>query len=362
METVKVNLSDRSYNILIGQGVLQSINVNVKPLLKSNKVIVITDQNIAKTPHLKTLEGSLKEFELHTIILPSGEKTKSFKYLQKLCEDILKLGIDRKTTLIAFGGGVIGDIVGFAAGILLRGINFIQIPTTLLAMVDSSVGGKTAINAKGGKNLIGVFNQPKLVVCDTDLLKTLPKREINAGMAEVTKYAISLDYSFFQHLEKTDKLDYNFLVKKSCEIKAQVVAEDEKEETGRRAILNFGHTFGHALEAIFGYNNALLHGEAVSIGMVFAANLSLSQKLITEGDVTRITNLLTKLNLPTKIEDVIDIKTIKAIKNLNGKIKFYMQKDKKADAGKVNFILLNKIGSSVVVKLDVNNINLAYPL
>lgn len=353
MQTVKVNLSDRSYNILIGQGVLQSINLHIKPLLKSNKVIVITDENIAKTPHLKTIEGSLKEFELHTIILPSGEKTKSFKHLQKLCEDILKLGIDRKTTLIAFGGGVIGDIVGFASGILLRGINFIQIPTTLLAMVDSSVGGKTAINAKAGKNLIGVFNQPKLVVCDTSLLKTLDNREIKAGMAEVVKYAVSLDYSFFQYLEKESSLDYNFLVKKSCEIKAMIVAEDEKEETGRRAILNFGHTFGHALEAIFGYNNALLHGEAVSIGIAFASGLSLSQKLITEGDFKRILNLLTKLNLPTKVEDVIHIKTIKAVRDLDGKIRSYMKKDKKADSGKVNFILLNKIGNSTVVKLDI---------
>jgi 3-dehydroquinate synthase len=358
-------LGEDSYNIIIGSKLLSHAGENIKPLLKSTKVIIITDSIVEKL-YLKALKDQLKGLEVFSIILPSGEKTKSFKYLEKICEDILNIGIDRKTTLIALGGGVIGDITGFAAGILLRGIDFIQIPTTLLAMVDSSVGGKTAINARAGKNLVGLFNQPKLVLCDTSLLKSLPKREVMAGFAEVAKYGIILDKAFFEYLEKLKTLEdgFDYMVLKSCEIKARVVEGDEKEQNGLRELLNFGHTLGHALEGKFGKKGLIIHGEAVSIGMAFASYLSFKQGLIKKADYNRIVAFMQQKGLPTKLNDVFSIKEWKASSNyqpespleadlaeflkppptITKELIEYIKKDKKVKNNQIKWILIGGVG------------------
>jgi len=376
VEKIRVNLGEDSYNIIIGSKLLSYAGEHIKPLLKSTKVIIITDSIVEKL-YLKALKDQLKGLEVFSIILPSGEKTKSFKYLEKLCEDILSIGIDRKTTLIALGGGVIGDITGFAAGILLRGIDFIQIPTTLLAMVDSSVGGKTAINARAGKNLVGLFNQPKLVLCDTSLLKSLPKREVMAGFAEVAKYGIILDKAFFEYLEKLKKLEdgFDYMVLKSCEIKARVVEGDEKEQNGLRELLNFGHTLGHALEGKFGKKGLIIHGEAVSIGMAFASYLSFKQGLIKKADYNRIVAFMQQKGLPTKLNDIFSIKEWKATSNykpespleadlaeflktpptLTKELIEYIKKDKKVKNNQIKWILIGGVGGfNEIVKEDLN--------
>src|SRR5436190_5098293 len=310
-DTVSVDLGNRTYDIHIGENLLQEGGRLIAPLLNRPFTAIVTDENVARH-HLKTLEASLAAAGIKSvaIILPAGEKTKSFAALADLCEQLLGVGVERRDKIIAFGGGVIGDLAGFAAAILRRGVEFIQIPTTLLAQVDSSVGGKTGINSAHGKNLIGAFLQPIKVLADTSLLETLPRRELAAGYAEVAKYGLLGDLSFFEWLEanadillRGDAQARAYAIHQSCSAKAAIVAEDETEQ-GVRALLNLGHTFGHALEAATGYSNRLLHGEGVAIGMVQAFRFSEHLKHCKPGTADRVAKHLKAAGLPTHMNDI----------------------------------------------------------
>ena len=344
---ITVNLGEKSYNIIIGAG---KIDFLPQFLAKNNysKIFIITDENVAKL-HLSKLTAQLSERSFFTTTIANGEQSKNFSTFEKICEEILQQGIDRKSLIIAFGGGVVGDLAGFAASVLLRGVDFIQIPTTLLACVDSSVGGKTAINSKAGKNLIGSFYQPKLVICDSNFLKTLPSREFFAGYAEALKYGLIEDKEFFNFLDENvakiqnrDEKIIEKIIIKSCEVKARIVGQDEKEN-GVRALLNFGHTFGHTFEIETNYSSQLLHGEAVAIGMLMAAKMSQSLELIDAAQFEIIKNHLIKCGLN------IDLKKIKAAWNKENLVK-HLYKDKKTEHKNLTFILLNKIGEAFIHK------------
>ena len=353
-ETVRVELGERAYNITIAPGLLHEAGTIIAPLLKRPRTLIVTDENVAKL-HLESLQAALTKSAIvsQAIILPPGEATKSYQSLEKLCDGLLAHGMERADRIIAFGGGVIGDLVGFAAAILRRGIDFIQIPTSLLAQVDSSVGGKTGINSPHGKNLIGAFHQPVAVLADISLLNTLSDREFAAGYAEVVKYGLLGDAEFFNWLEANAKAlrarDPKALihaVKTSCMAKARIVAEDETE-TGVRALLNLGHTFGHAFEASCGYSQRLLHGEAVSIGMVMAFRYSHRLGLVTGQDVERMESHLKASGLPTKPKQIPG--------TLAGpdELLTLMRQDKKAALGKLVFILVRAIGEAFIAR-DVN--------
>ena len=350
-DIVSVNLGARTYDIHIGENLLEESGRIIAPLLNRPFTAIVTDENVAKF-HLKTLEASLAAAGIKSvsIILPPGEKTKSFMALADLCEKLLAAGVERRDKIIALGGGVIGDLAGFAAAILRRGIDFIQIPTTLLAQVDSSVGGKTGINTAHGKNLIGAFLQPIKVLADTSLLETLPARELAAGYAEVVKYGLLGDLSFFEWLEtnanlvmRGDAQARSFALHKSCSAKAAVVAEDETEQ-GVRALLNLGHTFGHALESATGYGNRLLHGEGVAIGMVQAFRFSEHLKYCKPGTADRVTRHLKAVGLPTHMSNIEG--SLPPIADL---VKI-MRQDKKAQSGKLTFILARSIGDAFIAK------------
>jgi len=348
---VDVDLGPRSYAIHIGEGLLGRTGEIIFPLLTRKKTVIVTDENVAEL-HLATLQGSLDTFQIehNTIILPPGEATKSYEKFQFLCDSLLENDVERNDIIIAFGGGVIGDLAGFAAAVLRRGVNFVQIPTSLLAQVDSSVGGKTGINSRHGKNLIGAFHQPLAVIADIALLDTLPKRELAAGYAEVAKYGLLGDRAFFEWLE--DNADALFAgngqvrikaISKSCEAKADIVARDEKEH-GVRALLNLGHTFGHALEGATGYSQRLLHGEGVAIGTVLAFRFSERSGLIKHGAARRVESHFSSVGLPTTLADIPgnlpDAETL-----IN-----FMRQDKKASGGKLVFILARQIGDTFVAK------------
>lgn len=344
--TVPVDLGDRSYDIVIGDDVLAAAGEHIKPHLSSHRVAVVTDETVQGL-HWKALETSLKAagIDAHLIVKPVGEAQKSFEGLESLLNELLEQGFDRNDAVIAFGGGVIGDLTGFAASIFKRGCRFIQIPTTLLAQVDSSVGGKTAINSKFGKNLIGAFYQPQLVLTDTSVLNTLPERELKAGYAEVLKYGLLGDHAFFEWLEgngadlldgKPDALAY--AIATSCETKARIVSQDERER-GSRALLNLGHTFGHALEAITGYGGELLHGEAVTIGMTLAFELSSLRGHCPDADVERVRHHLDAVDLRTSARTLQTEITAEAMINA-------MSLDKKVEAGVPRFVLVNGIGQA----------------
>jgi 3-dehydroquinate synthase len=345
--TVPVALGARSYEIIVGEGLLARAGVLATPLLRQPRIITITDDNVAAL-YLEDLEASLDEAGIahETIILPPGEGTKDFAHFQQLSQDVLARGIERGTTLLALGGGVIGDITGFAAAVLLRGLDFIQIPTTLLAQVDSSVGGKTGINTPQGKNLVGAFHQPRLVLCDINILDSLPPRELLAGYAEVVKYGLIDDLSFFEWLQHNglalcqgDKHARQHAVVTSCRAKADIVIEDEKE-AGRRALLNFGHTFGHALEAESGFGDTLLHGEAVAIGMVMAFALSERLGHCTPNTVATVRDHLQKVGLPVSTADC-------PLVNWNvDALLAHMAKDKKISDGEITFVLARQIGEA----------------
>jgi 3-dehydroquinate synthase len=310
---------------------------------------VVTDTNV-ESFHLDALMDVLRAagIDARPVIVDAGEATKSFTWLEKLIHTLLVSGVDRGGLIVALGGGVVGDLTGFAAAIIKRGIAFAQIPTTLLAQVDSSVGGKTAINTPEGKNLVGVFQQPRIVIADTDLLKTLPKRELLAGYAEIAKYGALGDHAFFEWLEangaaalsgKTDAMVH--AVAHSCRMKAAIVARDERE-AGERALLNLGHTFGHALEADTGFSDRLLHGEGVAIGMALAFQLSVKLGLCPGLDSERFIRHLKAVGLPSSIADIRSPRpTIDALLE-------HMHHDKKAKDGKINFILLRGIGQAFV--------------
>jgi len=348
-KTVGVSLGARSYDILIGEGLLGHAGRLLRPHLKRGHTAIVTDENVGRH-HLAALQTSLQEAGIgnEAIVLPAGEKTKSYGALAELCDRLLGAGIERRDGIIALGGGVIGDLAGFAAAILRRGVNFIQIPTSLLAQVDSSVGGKTGINSRYGKNLVGAFHQPQLVIADLGLLKTLPRRELAAGYAEVVKYGLLGDKRFYGWLEDNvscvldcDLDAVSLAVETSCRAKAKIVAEDETE-SGVRALLNLGHTFGHALEAATGYSSRLLHGEAVSIGMVQAFRFSERQGLCAPQTATRVAAHLKMAGLPTHVSHIAGTLPPSAT------LVELMRQDKKAVAGKLTFILARGIGETFV--------------
>ena len=350
-DTVSVNLGQRTYDIHIGENLLQEAGRSIAPLLTRPFAAIVTDENVARH-HLKTLEASLTAAGITSvaIILPAGEKTKSFIALADVCERLLAAGVERRDKIVAFGGGVIGDLAGFAAAILRRGVEFIQIPTTLLAQVDSSVGGKTGINSAHGKNLIGAFLQPVKVLSDTSLLETLPRRELAAGYAEVAKYGLLGDLSFFEWLEanagvllRGDAQARAYAIHRSCSAKAAIVAEDETEQ-GVRALLNLGHTFGHALEAATGYSSRLLHGEGVAIGMVQAFRFSERLKHCQPGTADRVARHLKAAGLPVHMNDIEGpLPPVADLVNI-------MKQDKKAQSGKLTFILARAIGDAFIAR------------
>ncbi|KQY34151.1 3-dehydroquinate synthase [Rhizobium sp. Root483D2] len=348
-KTVRVNLGDRSYDILIGPGLIATAADEIAGRLKGRRMAVITDEHVAPL-YLEPLMESLKVKGITAVslVLPAGEKTKSFEHLIPVCEAILGARIERNDAVIALGGGVIGDLTGFAAGIARRGSRFIQIPTSLLAQVDSSVGGKTGINSPHGKNLIGVFHQPDLVLADTDVLDTLSPREFKAGYAEVAKYGLIDKPDFFAWLENNWQAVFAGgdvrieAIAISCQAKADVVAADEREN-GQRALLNLGHTFGHALEAATQYDGArLVHGEGVAIGMVLAHQFSARMNLASPDDARRVEAHLRAVGLPTRMDEIPG--TLPPVETLMNAI----AQDKKVSGGKLTFILTRGIGQSFV--------------
>src|ERR1700747_3204619 len=311
IERLRVELGDRSYEILIGSGLIERAGREMLPVLRRRHVVVVSDETVAGH-YLAALRDSLSEAGIvhHAVPLPPGEETKDLAHFGKLAEDILAIGIERGSMLVALGGGVVGDIPGFAAATLLRGIDFVQIPTTLLAQVDSSVGGKTGINTRAGKNLIGAFYQPRLVLADASVLGSLPRRELLAGYAEIVKYGLIRDADFFAWLEAAGHQvcaiapeALRRAVMTSCAMKAEIVAGDEREE-GDRALLNFGHTFGHALETETGFGSRLLHGEAVALGMVLAIDFATKLGLVGAEDALRVRRHLAGCGLPTRLAEI----------------------------------------------------------
>ena len=346
---IHVDVSDNAYDIHIGTNLLQSAADELAALLAGRQLVIVTDRHVAPL-HLEPTKRVLAAHAASTscFILPAGEASKSFSVYEKLVNDILALPIDRQTVLVALGGGVIGDLVGFVAASLLRGLDFIQIPTSLLAQVDSSVGGKTGINTPAGKNLVGAFHQPRLVLADIGLLASLPEREIKAGYAEVVKYGLLGDADFFDWLERhgRDVLSGNpeaqaEAVRRSCQAKAEIVAADERE-AGQRALLNLGHTFAHAFEAVAGYDGRLLHGEAVSAGLVCAFAFSRQLGLCSGQDVERVKAHLTAMGMPASADELPAGQAAPQV------LIDHMRKDKKARQGKLTFILARQIGEAFV--------------
>ncbi len=346
-DILNVDLGDRSYPIHIGAGLLANAGAILEPYICNGRIAIITDEIVAGL-HLQTLLTGLGADNVETIILPPGESTKSFAVLQDVLDALLKANFSRDDTLIAFGGGVIGDLTGFVAAVLKRGCRFVQIPTTLLAQVDSSVGGKTAINTAAGKNLVGSFYQPKCVLIDTDVLSTLGARQMRAGYAEVLKYALINDPDFFDWLEENaaalldgDQTALRKAVLTSCTAKADIVKRDERER-GERALLNLGHSFAHALEAKAGYDGTLLHGEAVSAGMLMAFEYAQIIGHCPGQDVQRLRAHLQKTNMPS-LNDLPFM-----LKNDPEQLFVYMGRDKKNTKTDMKLILTNGIGKAFI--------------
>jgi 3-dehydroquinate synthase len=351
IETVKVALGERGYDILIGSGLIGQAGAAIASRLPGIRAAVVTDENLA-AHHLGRLTASLEAAGIKAtpVILPPGEKTKSFSALQEVVDKVLEARLERGDAVVALGGGVIGDLSGFAAGIVRRGMNFVQVPTSLLAQVDSSVGGKTGINTARGKNLVGVFQQPRLVLADTDVLDTLPEREFRAGYAEVAKYGLIDRPDFFAWLEHNWREVFaggparTYAIAESCRAKADVVARDEFE-TGDRALLNLGHTFGHALEAATRYDGArLVHGEGVAIGMALAHRFSARMNLASPDDAHRVEAHLKAVGLPWRISDIPG--DLPDAEGLLG----YIAQDKKVSRGALTFILTHGVGKSFIAK------------
>ncbi|MBX3532938.1 MAG: 3-dehydroquinate synthase [Xanthobacteraceae bacterium] len=349
-EIVKVRLGKRSYDIVIGENLIAEAGKRIAKLKPGTAVAIVTDGNVAHH-HLGTLERSLEAANIRyrSVLLSPGESTKSFSDLQTVAEAILESRIERGDLVVALGGGVIGDLAGFAASVVRRGVGFVQIPTTLLAQVDSSVGGKTGINSPQGKNLIGAFHQPSLVLADLRTLDTLPPREFRAGYGEVAKYGLINDAKFFAWLEKHAPEIFAGgparakAVATSCKAKAAIVARDERE-AGDRALLNLGHTFGHALEAATGYSDRLLHGEGVALGCVLAFKLSAKLRLCKDADVQRVIKHIAGVGLPVKLSQIPG-----ALPNADALLSL-MAQDKKVQRGKLVFILAKGIGKAFIAK------------
>lgn len=354
MITLNVDLGERSYPIFIGQELLGD-NSLIAPYIVGRQVVVVTNETIAPLYLDKTL-SALTGYQCETVILPDGELYKTYEGILPIIDCLMEHQFDRKVTLIALGGGVVGDMTGFAAAIYRRGVNFIQIPTTLLAQVDSSVGGKTGVNHPLGKNMIGSFHQPQCVIADTNTLNTLDDRQLSAGMAEVIKYALINSSEFYNwlvnnvsSLNNRDPKALAYAIEFSCQDKADIVAADEKE-AGQRALLNLGHTFGHAIETGMGYGNCL-HGEAVAIGMIMAADLSVRHGWIDETVKNQIIELIEQANLPIEIPTHSDVKlSAQQLMDL-------MAGDKKVLDGQLHLVLINALGSSLITaEFDVDKL------
>ncbi|MEI8395547.1 MAG: 3-dehydroquinate synthase [Rhodospirillaceae bacterium] len=352
-DKVRVELGARSYDIVIGQGVLAEAGRLIAAAIgHKRRLITITDQNIAARPHLAAFEHALEAEGLTrlgpAIVLPAGERTKDFDHLEQLLGAVLGRGIERSTVLVALGGGVVGDLTGFAAATALRGLDFIQVPTTLLSQVDSSVGGKTGINSRHGKNLIGAFHQPRLVLADTGVIDTLDPREVRSGYAEIVKYGLINDPGFFDWLESHapaviggDADARRHAIAASCRAKAEIVGADERE-SGRRALLNLGHTFGHAFEAACDFNDTLRHGEAVALGMTLAFDLSVHLGLCPAADALRVRAHMFELGLPTGPTEVSGLPWNPA------ELLAHMARDKKVKDGRITFVLARGIGRAFI--------------
>jgi 3-dehydroquinate synthase len=346
--TLNVGLGDRAYDILIGRGVAASLGARIAALKPGARLAIVTDENVANA-HLASIEQQLSAAGMATsrIVVSPGEGSKSFASFERVCDALIEARIERNDLIIALGGGVVGDLAGYAAASVRRGLDFVQVPTTLLAQVDSSVGGKTGINSRHGKNLVGAFHQPILVIADTALLDTLPKRDFRAGYAEAAKFGLLGDAGFFAWLEANwqDLFDggpaREHAIAVACRGKAGVVARDERE-TGERALLNLGHTFGHAFEAAAGFSTKLLHGEAVSLGIACAFEFSARLGLLPQADAERAVRHLAAVGLPTHIKDVPAVQT-----NADALMALIAQ-DKKVRRGKLTFILVRGIGRAFV--------------
>ncbi len=354
MAVIPVELAGRSYEVRVGAGLLDDTIVEARNFIRKRHVPVVADRNAYEFHGARLARSFASEgYEPAWYLVEPGERSKSWEGLAALTDWLLAEGVDRGDHVFALGGGVIGDLTGFAAAILKRGCGFVQLPTTLLAQVDSSVGGKTAINTPAGKNLVGAFHQPSLVLADTDCLRTLPPREMGAGYAEVIKYGILGDRGFFEWCEAHgpdvlagDQAAQEYAVTESVKAKARIVAEDERETTGTRALLNLGHTFGHALEAQTGFSERLLHGEGVALGMVLAARYSARRGYLHDDDAARVTAAIDAAGLPSEIAAL-------GLNCSGRQLAEHMLHDKKMDAGTLPFVLLRGIGEAFLDKAVV---------
>jgi 3-dehydroquinate synthase len=350
--TVEVALGERAYDIVIGRDLLQSLGARVAALRPGARTAIVTDRNVAKY-WLQKAEASLAEAGIATsrIVVDEGEASKTYAGLEQVSEALVAARIERNDLVVALGGGVVGDLAGFAAAVLRRGVDFVQVPTSLLAQVDSSVGGKTGINSPRGKNLIGAFHQPVLVIADTAVLDTLPPRQFRAGYAEVAKYGVLGDEAFFAWLEANHTEVFaggaarEHAIATSCRAKAAIVARDERE-TGERALLNLGHTFGHALETATGFSDRLFHGEGIAIGMVLAAEFSAQLGMIPATDAARVKRHLAAVGLPTELRDIAGFAQ-EGLADADA-LMTLMAQDKKVKRGRLTFILLEAIGRAVI--------------
>ncbi len=335
-ETVNVNLGERSYPVLIGPGLLDSLGEKLRAAHPGSSCAVITDSNVGPLYAERVLKSlAAAGFKPVLVTVPAGEKSKSLAQAEKACDEMIAAGLDRKACVVALGGGVVGDLGGFVAAIYYRGIPYVQIPTTIISQVDSAVGGKTGVNAAGGKNLIGSFHQPRFVLADVETLNTLPAREFNEGFAEIIKHAIIRDAQLFEDIATAGAGEMTRLIARNVAIKAQIVSADEHETTGERALLNFGQTIGHGIEAAAGYGRSL-HGEAISLGIVAATSLSVKKAGLSAHDQKQIIAGLGQFHLPVKLPPDISTESIIAA----------LKTDKKFSQGKIRFVLARRIGEA----------------
>jgi 3-dehydroquinate synthase len=349
METIKVALGERSYDILIDHGLLDRAAEHLGPLARDGRLLVVSDEMVWNALGAR-LQAGLRNIRVVPLLVPPGEASKGWAGVQTIVDALLAHGVERKDHIVAFGGGVVGDLAGFSSAIVNRGSNFVQIPTSLLAQVDSSVGGKTGINVAAGKNLVGAFHQPSLVLIDPSLLDTLDARQVRAGYAEIVKFALIEDAGFFDWLEihgekvlSGDPAARTRAIATAVAGKARIVEEDERETSGRRALLNLGHTFGHALEAETGYSDRLLHGEAVALGCVLAFVFSVERGLCGTADAVRVRSHFQSVELPTALTEL-------GLKGRGERLAAHMEHDKKRAGGRTAFILARSIGDAFVDK------------
>jgi len=337
---VTVALGPRSYGVKVGPGLLGTLGAEAKELGLGNGCAVISDANVTPLYGARAME-SLRSagFRPVEITVPAGEKSKSLEQAQWICERMIEAGLDRRAWVVALGGGVVGDLAGFVAAIYYRGVPFVQAPTTIVAQVDSAVGGKTGVNTRNGKNLIGAFHQPRLVLADIETLATLPEREFNEGFAEVIKHGAIRDRTLLDAVAELDRANLAPIIRRNVEIKARIVAADEKEKTGERALLNFGHTIGHGIEAAAGYGK-LLHGEAISLGLVAACRLSIAKAGLDPAEARLVTALLEQYHLPVRLPEGIAAEAILAA----------LKADKKFEEGAIRFVLCPRLGEAFVSK------------